>query len=160
MDTQKHLYDLIKDFDTAMLVTHAGNGGMHGRPMRVAQLKPDADAYFATSIDSLKAAEIEADPRVLVVLQSTATYAVIEGRAAIVRDRALIEKLWVKEWSVWFPGGKDDASLALLKVDASAGEYWDNSGLQGLQYLFKGLKAMFKKEKPELDEKVHAKVDL
>jgi len=32
--------------------------------------------------------------------------------------------------------------------------------LQGLQYLFKGLKAMFKKEKPELDEKVHAKVDL
>jgi general stress protein 26 len=160
VDTQKHLYDLIKDFDTAMLVTRAGHGGMHGRPMRVAQLKPDADAYFATSIESPKAAEIEADPRVLVVFQSTAKYAVIEGRAAIVRDRALIEKLWVKEWSVWFPGGKDDPSLALLKVDASAGEYWDNSGLQGLQYLFKGLKAMLKKEKPELDETVHAKVDL
>jgi general stress protein 26 len=160
MDTQKHLYDLIKDFNTGMLVTRAGNGGMHGRPMRVAQLKPDADAYFATSIDSPKAAEIEADPRVLVLFQSTAQFAVLEGRATIVRDRALIEKLWVKEWSVWFPGGKDDPSLALIKVDSSVGEYWDNSGLQGLQYLFKGLKAMLKKEKPEVDEKVHAKVDL
>jgi general stress protein 26 len=120
MDTQKHLYDLIKDFNTAMLVTRAGNGGMHGRPMRVAQLKPDADAYFATSIDSPKAAEIEADPRVLVLFQSTAKFAVIEGKAAILRDRALIEKLWVKEWSVWFPGGKDDPSLVLLKVDSPA----------------------------------------
>jgi general stress protein 26 len=160
MDTQKHLYDLIKDFNTAMLVTHGANGAMHGRPMRVAQLKPDADAYFATSIDSPKAKEIEADPRVLVLFQSTAKFAAIEGKATIVRDRALIEKLWVKEWSVWFPGGKDDPSLVLLKVDSSSGEYWDNSGLQGLQYLFKGLKAILNKEKPEVDEKVHAKVAL
>jgi general stress protein 26 len=160
MDTQKHLYDLIKDFNTAMLVTHGANGGMHGRPMRVAQLQAGADAYFATSIDSPKAKEIEADPRVLVLFQSTAKFAAVEGKATIVRDRALIEKLWVKEWSVWFPGGKDDPSLVLLKVDASSGEYWDNSGLQGLQYLFKGLKAILMKEKPEVDEKVHAKVDL
>ncbi|MET0195517.1 MAG: pyridoxamine 5'-phosphate oxidase family protein [Hyphomicrobiaceae bacterium] len=160
MNTQKHLYDLIKDFSTAMLVTHGANGGMHGRPMRVAQLEPDADAYFATSIDSPKVAEIEADPKVLVLFQSTTQFASLEGKATIVRDRALIEKLWMKEWSIWFPGGKDDPSLVLVKVDTSAGEYWDNSGLQGLQYLFKGLKAMLKSEKPEVDEKVHAKVDL
>lgn len=160
MNTQKHLYDLIKDFSTAMLVTHSASGGMHGRPMRVAQLEPDADAYFATSINSPKVAEIEADPEVLVLFQSTTQFASLEGKATIVRDRALIEKLWMKEWSIWFPGGKDDPSLVLVKVDTSAGEYWDNSGLQGLQYLFKGLKAMLKSEKPEVDEKVHAKVDL
>ena len=160
MDTQRHLYDLIKDFRTAMLVTHSTADGMHGRPMAVAQLKPDADAYFATSIDSPKVAEIEADPRVLVLFQSSAQFATIAGKATIVRDRALIEKLWLKEWSVWFPGGKNDPSLCLLKVDATAGEYWDNSGMQGLKYVFEGLKAMIKREKPKVDEKVHAKVDL
>ena len=58
MDTQKHLYELIDDFDTAMLVTHSSGAGMHARPMAVAQLKPDADTYFVTSIDAPKIAEI------------------------------------------------------------------------------------------------------
>jgi general stress protein 26 len=160
MDTEQHLYDLIKDFRTAMLVTHTSSEGMHGRPMAVAQLKPDADAYFASSFDSPKIAEIQANPHVLVLFQSSAQFAAIEGRATIVRDRALIEKLWLKEWSVWFPGGKDDPSLCLVKVDATAGEYWDNSGMQGLKYLFEGLKALIRREKPKVDEKVHAKVSI
>lgn len=160
MDTQKHLYELIKDFRTAMLVTHGSASGMHGRPMAVAQLKPDADAYFATSIDSPKIAEIQSDPNVLVLFQSSTQFAAVNGRASVVRDRALIEKLWLKEWSVWFPGGKDDPTLCLLKVDAATGEYWDNSGTSGLSYVFEGLKALVKREKPKVDEKVHAKVDL
>ena len=162
MNTQKHLYDLIKDFSTAMLVTHGANGGMHGRPMRVAQLEPDADAYFATSIDSPKVAEIEADPKVLVLFQSTTQFASLEGKATIVRDRALIEKLWMKEWSIWFPGGKDDPSLVLVKVDTSAGEYWDNSGLSGVKYLIEAGKAYLSGERPDVerDPQIHGKVAL
>ena len=160
MDTHKHLYELLKDFSTAMLVTQSGGTGMHGRPMAIAQLKPDADTYFASSTDSPKVAEIQANPNVLVLFQSSAQFACVSGTASIVRDRALIEKLWMKEWSVWFPGGKDDPTLCLVKVDATAGEYWDNSGTAGLSYVFEGLKAWIKREKPKLDEKVHAKVAL
>jgi general stress protein 26 len=160
MDTHKHLYDLLKDFRTAMLVTQGGGSGMHGRPMAIAQLKPDADTYFASSTDSPKVAEIQANPSVLVVFQSSTQFASVSGTASIVRDRGLIEKLWMKEWSVWFPGGKDDPTLCLVKVDATAGEYWDNSGTAGLSYVFEGLKALIKREKPKVDEKVHAKVAL
>jgi general stress protein 26 len=159
MDTQKHLYDLIKGFKTCMLVTH-GRGGRHARPMAIAELKPDADAYFATRLDSPKVAEIESDGTVLITFQGSAEYAALYGSVTIVRDRALIKQLWSETWKPWFPGGKDDPALCLLKFHAAAGEYWDNSGLQGLEYLFEGMKAILQKRQPQTDEKQHAKVSL
>ncbi len=38
-NTQQHLYDLLKDFDTAMLVTQSADGHMHSRPMAIAELR-------------------------------------------------------------------------------------------------------------------------
>lgn len=85
---QKHLYDLLKGFSTAMLATKGSDGVYHARPMGLAQLKPDAEAYFATDKRSGKVAEIEADPNVLVSFQSSSDYASICGVASIVEDRA------------------------------------------------------------------------
>ncbi len=69
-DRREHLYDLLKDFDTAMLVTRSADGHMHARPMAVAEMRPDADAYFVTGIDSPKVAEIKANPDVTLTFQS------------------------------------------------------------------------------------------
>ena len=159
MDTQKHLYDIIKDFRTAMLVTGSGDG-LHARPMHVAELKPDADAFFVASIGSPKMSEIERDPRVLITFQSSSEFAIIEGTASVVRDKAVIDRMWSDAWKVWFPQGKDDPSVCLLKVAATRGEYWDNSGLEGFKYLFEGAKAIFKGRTPQVDEAQHAKVRL
>ena len=68
-NTHEHLYDLVKDFDTVMLVTKDAGGKLHARPMSVAELRADADAYFATSLDSPKIDEIEADPMLTPSLQ-------------------------------------------------------------------------------------------
>ena len=65
MEGGQHLYDLLSGFDTAILVTRAADGHLHARPMAVAELHADADAYFVTSIDSPKVAEIYADADVL-----------------------------------------------------------------------------------------------
>lgn len=160
-NNQKHLYELLKDFSTAMLVSRDESGMMHARPMAVAQLKPDADAYFATSMASPKAAEIQSSPEVLVSFQSATQFASVTGRAVVVQDRLLIDQLWSEEWRVWFPGGKDDANLAIIKVDAREGEFWDNSGLNGLSYLFEGVKAIIKGEKLANDKGgAHAKIRL
>src|SRR5690349_16114728 len=72
---KEHLYDLLKGFDTAMLVTYPAGGLAHARPMAVAELRPDADTYFVTSIDSLKVEEIEANPSVTLTFQSTSKFA-------------------------------------------------------------------------------------
>jgi general stress protein 26 len=158
-DTHEHLYELVKDIKTAMLITRSG-GTLHARPMSVADLRADADAYFATSLDSPKVAEIEADPFAMITVQDGSKYAVVTGEARVVRDRALIDKLWSEAWRAWFPQGKDDPALCLIKLEARQGEYWDNSGVRGLRYLFEGVKAIAKGTTPETDESQHAKVRL
>lgn len=158
-EAREHLYDLIKDFRTAMLVTRGPGGSVHARPMAVAKLTPDAGAYFATSLDSPKVWEIEAEPRVGVTFQESARFAVIEGKATIVTDKRKIAEYWSDDWRLWFPRGKDDPTLCLLRVDAKTGEYWDRSGLNGLKFLFDGLKAVLAGTTPDTDEPVrHAKI--
>jgi hypothetical protein len=49
--------------------------------------------------------------------------------------------MWKEVWKVWFPAGKSDPNIALLKFTAHEGEYWDNAGLQGLQYVYKAATA-------------------
>ena len=157
---REHLYDLLKDFDTAMLVTRSDDGHMHARPMAVAELRPNADAYFVTSSDSPKVAEIDANPNVTLTFQSSSQFASLSGLASIVRDRALIDRLWKETWKVWFPKGKTDPTISMLKFSAEDGEYWDNAGAQGLKYVFEAAKAYAKGERPTSDQKQHAKVEL
>jgi general stress protein 26 len=159
-NTHEHLYDLLKDFDTAMLVTQSADGHMHSRPMAIAELRADSDAYFVTSINSPKVAEIQANPGVTLTFQSSNQYASLSGEATIVRDRALIDRLYKEDWKIWFPKGRTDPSIALLKFNAQHGEYWDNAGAEGLKYVFEAAKAYVKGERPKEDEKQHAKVTL
>jgi general stress protein 26 len=141
MEDGEHLYDLLKGFETAMLVTRARDGNMHARPMAVAEMRADADAYFVTSIDSPKIAEIYADADVLLTFQSAHQYAAIYGRVNVVRDRALIDRLWKETWKAWFPRGRSDPAIALLRFDADRGELWNDLGMRGVQYAFEAAKA-------------------
>jgi general stress protein 26 len=158
-DAHGHLYKLLQNFSTGMLASQSADG-FHARPMAIAQLQPDADAYFATDARSSKITEINANPLVLITFQNSSEFASLYGRASIVTDRALIEKLWSEGWRVWFPGGKTDPNLVLIRVEAQTGEYWDNSGSEGLKYLFEGLKAYVTGRRPETDASQNAKVRL
>lgn len=159
-DPQKHLYELLSGFSTAMLVSHENNGTFHARPMAIAELKPDVEATFATDKRSPKISEIATNPNVLITFQSASEYAALEGVASLTADREEIDRLWSEAWRVWFPDGKDDPNLVLIKVRPTSGEYWDNSGLEGLKYVFKGIKAVIQGERPDTDETQHAKVAL
>jgi general stress protein 26 len=159
-EQKKHLYDLLKDFSTAMLASRTADNSLHARPMAVAELKADAHAYFVTDVRSPKVSEIEAHPVVLVTFQSSSEFATLYGSASVVRDPALIDRLWSEAWRVWFPGGKDDPNLVMISVAPKSGEYWDNSGTEGVKYIFEGLKAYFKGERLNPSESMSAKVRL
>jgi general stress protein 26 len=154
------LYDMIKDFNNAILVTRVADGRSHARPMAVAEIRPDGDIFFATDVHSPKVAEIAGNPDVVVTFQSGSQFAAVAGRAEVVRDRTLIEELWSEPWKVWFPEGKTDPSLCLIRVDGRQGEYWDNAGAQGIKRAFQTAKAYMKGKTPDLDEKQNAKVHL
>ncbi len=148
-ESRHHLRDLLEDFDAAMLVTRTGDKRMRARPMAVAKLEADADAYFVTAIDSPKVAEIETHPEVTLTFQGSGKFAWISGRARVVRDSALIDALWNEAWKVWFPKGKSDPALTLLEIDAQDGEYWDNTGAQAVKYGYEALMAYAKGRRPD-----------
>jgi general stress protein 26 len=80
-------------------------------------------------------------------------FACLSGTASVDHDPAMIEKLWSKPVEAWFPGGKSDPNLALLRFDINEAELWESDmTLTGkLKLLFGG------KIKPD-EEGSHAKV--
>ena len=48
------------------------------------------------------------------------------GVAEVVRDKAVIGDKWSEGVRAWFPDGKDDPSLTLIRVKPVRGEYWDS----------------------------------
>lgn len=52
-------------------------------------------------------------------------FACLAGTAWIDNDFAMIDKLWDNQVEAWFPGGKQDPNLALLRVDIDDAEMWE-----------------------------------
>ena len=152
-DTEKRekLAKLSARFDTAMLVTKMSDGRLRSRPLSVAAHDGTAELLFSTAIDSPKVGELEHDAHVNVVMQQKRCFVSITGRARISRDRTLIERFWSESWKVWFPGGKDDPSLALVVVEPEEASYWDASGIEGVKFLFEEAKAYLTHQRPPSD---------
>ena len=156
---KKHLYQLLDEFDVAMLVTHS-NTKIHARPMVVARLEQEMCTYLVTELNSVKVDEISANPQALLSFQSTRQFASLSGELELVKDRTLVELMWKEIWKVWFPKGKSDPNFAVLKFVPSEGEFWDNVGMLGLKYVYNAAKAYVAGQTPEVNKDQHAKVAL
>ena len=125
----KKLNELTEDIDFCMMTTVDENGDLHSRPMSVnGDIDPDGDLWFFTSASSHKVAEITKLPKVNVSFADPDNqhYVSISGKAQLVRDRNKIDELWRPEFKIWFPEGKDDPQVALLRVNLEKAEYWDS----------------------------------
>lgn len=52
-------------------------------------------------------------------------FACLDGDLRVDNDFAQIDKLWNRHVEAWFPGGKDDPNLALLRFDIDSAELWE-----------------------------------
>jgi general stress protein 26 len=143
-----------------MLTTVNKRSGLHSRPMAVAQLNHDGAVYFLTDADSAKVDEIETDATVTVTFQSGSQFAAISGKAEVIDNRNLIGRMWKDTYKTWFPGGKDDPKLRLIRVEPDAAEYWDNAGTQGIKYALEAIRAFASGNRPKVDSEQHAKVNM
>lgn len=126
-DTRQELREIVSEFDTAMLVTHASDGRIHARPMAIAGQESASDLWFFSSIESDKVDELSIDDHCAVVMQGNRKQLSISGHAEIVRDRAKIDSLWQDAYGVWFENGKNDPRVALIHFIGEKAEYWDSS---------------------------------
>lgn len=158
--TDEKLRSLLRDFNIAMVVTRTLEGQLRARPMVMAEIDSNGTVWLLTERHSGKMDEIERDNQVNLTVQSSSKFASLSGLAVPLYDREKIDALWNESWKTWFPKGKDDPTLTLIKIEPQMGEYWDNSGLSGISYLIEASKAYLTGHKPELQDnpEIHAKV--
>lgn len=135
-ELKQHLWKKLADSPFVM----AGlNDGKHSIPL-TAQLDDDQvdTLFFFIGKDNRMARG--GDAMIQFVSKGHDYFACLAGRAQVDNDFAMIDKLWNKQVAAWFPGGKDDPNLALLRFDIDSAELWetDMSVSGAIKMLFGG----------------------
>ena len=124
----KKLYDLIKETKVAMMTSVEADGSLHSRPMHNHKADEAGDLWFFTDKTESVARNVSGNPQVGLGFSDPHgdDYVAVSGTGTLVEDRATIDDKWNEILKAWFPGGKDDSKLVLLKVSPARGEYWDS----------------------------------
>lgn len=131
-DDVRTLGELIAGIRIAMLASTAPDGSLVSRPLATLEVDFDGDLWFFTSATSGKVDDIARQPRVNVAYADPddGLYVSVVGTAQVLHDKAKIEALWHPQATIFFPGGKDDPDLRLLRIRVDSAEYWRrDSGL-------------------------------
>jgi general stress protein 26 len=122
--------ELVEDIRIAMMTTVDEAGHLVSRPMAALQMDEDGTIWFFTKRSSPKVDQIDNNQhRVNLAFADVgdADYVSISGTADELDDRAKVNELWNPQAKAWFPEGKDDPELILLKVHTDMAEYWNAS---------------------------------
>ncbi|AEI51592.1 pyridoxamine 5'-phosphate oxidase family protein [Runella slithyformis] len=157
--TRKDFKEMVKDIRIAMLCTITSEGYIHSRPMGTSDVDEEGNIWFFTSESSQKINEVEDNSNVSVCYADPDdnTYVCVMGTAQIVHDRKKIDELWNPALKIWFPEGKEDPEIVLIKIDPISAEYWDSSSSK-MVVLFNMAKALVTGK--EYDEGEYGKINL
>ncbi len=119
--------ELVKHESICLFTTRLTEVPLTTRPMSVKEVCDQGNFWFMSPGDSDKNQEIEKDSRVQLFISNPSNYEFLSvyGRATISRDHEKIEKYWSDIAKAWFPGGKDDPNVTIIKVTPEEGFYWD-----------------------------------
>ncbi|MDB5688154.1 MAG: ral stress protein [Sphingomonas bacterium] len=109
-----------------MMLGLNGSQEAHGQPM-TAQLEGDKGPiwFFATKTNTLVAAMREShDAIATYTSKGHDLFAAVRGRLSVDTDRANLDRLWNSHVASWYEGGKDDPTLALLRLDTESAQLW------------------------------------
>ena len=126
-DPRETLVELMRDMRTAMLTTF-GPEGPRSVPMARQDVDPDAEMWFITGRDARHTQALAHDPQVVLTFSSNDAWVGIVGRGEVVDDQARLDDLWNPFAEAWLPGGREDGSATLLRVEAEQAEYWNTPG--------------------------------
>jgi general stress protein 26 len=128
----------IAEGEIAMM--HTFNDGLKVgvvRPMATAGVDADGTLWFLSQAHSPKNEHLAADEvmQVTYSLKSRSEYLVLDGRGSVLRDQAKLDELWKAIDKTWFPEGKDDPRITLIRFVPEIGHYWDTKHSKMVQLL-------------------------
>ncbi len=128
-DEQGTVLTMMRDARFCMLgVLTQDATSIQTRPMTPQEVAEDGTTWFFVDRTSDHAALLQAHPEVNLAFSDSSSWLSVSGNASLVDDRERVDRLWNPVVEAWFPDGKDDPSVALLRVEPSSAEYWDSPG--------------------------------
>jgi general stress protein 26 len=81
----------------------------------------------------------------------------VSGRISLINDREQIAAHWNAGAEIYYPGGKEDENVLLMKFSAENGEYWDAPS-SPIVIAIKFLQAKASGERPDLGDQGAARL--
>jgi general stress protein 26 len=144
----QEFWDHLKDRTTVML---GSSGGDRLQPMTAFSERDNELVWFFTRDDTDLAAEAAGttDARLIFASKDEKLFADISGTLSIEHDRGRIDRYWNPVVAAWYPDGKDDPHLTLMKFAPRNGQVWvSQKGLVG--FAFEITKANVSKTQPDI----------
>jgi general stress protein 26 len=115
--------------DMTMMIGLDGVEDGHARPM-TAQIEGEGGPiWFFAAKDNALVQMIGERDRAIATFTSKGhdLFATVHGRLSLDTNRAVVDRLWNRYVAAWYPGGKDDPNLALLRLDPDSAEIWSDA---------------------------------
>jgi general stress protein 26 len=122
----------------------------HSQPMTAFAEPENNQVWFFTrdDVDLVKDAAGSADARLVFTSKDEEIFADIRGALVARHDRARIDKYWGPVVAAWYPEGKADPHLMLLRFTPAEGQVWvAKAGL--VKFAFEVAKANLTKTQPD-----------
>lgn len=118
---------IAEDIRYCMMTTLTPEGHLLSRPMTALEMDAEGCLWFFASEESEQTVAFDFDENVNLAFAAPgdSQYLSIAGTATMVKDRAKVAALWNPWAAAWFPEGKDDPRLCLIKVHPISAEYWE-----------------------------------
>ena len=136
----KKVAELVKGIRICMMSTVDESGQVLSRPMATQDTEFDGTVWFLTRSTSEKVHNIQENQQISLEYAEPkdSKYITLRGRARVSRDQRKIDELWNPMYKAWFPEGKEDPEIAVVRVDVTEGDYWEASSskiVMGIKYV-------------------------
>ena len=107
------------------------------RPMATAGVDANGTIWFLSRDQSPKNQQLETDQvmQVTYSVKSRSEYLVLDGQGGVLRDQTKLDELWKAVDKTWFPEGKNDPQVTLIRFIPEIGHYWDTKHSRMVQLL-------------------------
>lgn len=148
---EKHLWKALGDHQQGMLGV-VGGTPHHFRPMTQMVDKDNRKALWFFTRDNAEIVTEAEEGKAMFILQSDKFQACIGGRLQRDDDKAIIDRFWNPILASWYPDGKQDPHLVVLRFDLEDAELWlHEAGL--IRFVFETAKANLTKTQPDVGDR-------
>lgn len=148
-EAEAEFWKHLKSSNTGML--GLDQPGYHSQPMTAFREEETGTIWFFTRDDTDLARDAAVGGQSAMFTYGSKdqeVWACIHGELSVSHDQERIDRYWNPIVAAWYPGGKDDPHLTLLRFDADDGRIWvSKSG--PVRFLFEVAKANLTKTLPD-----------